>query len=102
MTYYIETKDGQVSQVDNIMDWARYFSADDRVVAKTELAGVEVSTVFLGLDHNFGEGPPILYETMVFGGPLDEEMERYHTRAEAAAGHEMMVARVRDAIAGVD
>lgn len=53
-----------------------------------------VSTVFLGLDHGWGEGPPVLYETMVFGGPLDGECERYCTRAEAVAGHALMVARV--------
>ena len=29
------------------------------------------------------DGPPLLYETMIFGGPLEEEQERYSTRAEA-------------------
>lgn len=32
-------------------------------------------------------------ETMVFGGPLDAEMERYSTWDEAVAGHAAMVAR---------
>ena len=39
-------------------------------------------------------GRPILYETMVFGGVLDQECERYYTRAEAIKGHAAMVARV--------
>jgi len=58
---------------------------------------VHVSTIFLGLDHRpwGAHGPPILFETMVFGGPLDQEQERYGTWEEAAAGHTAMVARVR-------
>jgi hypothetical protein len=32
-------------------------------------------------------GPAILWESMVFGGPLDGEQRRYATRAEADAGH---------------
>lgn len=45
-----------------------------------------VSTVFLGLDHAIS-GPPILFETMVFNGPMDGHQIRYHTREEALAGH---------------
>jgi hypothetical protein len=60
--------------------------------------GAEVSTVFLGLDYSFehhGRGP-ILWETMVFGGPLDEEMDRCGgTREQAEAMHAAMVERVR-------
>lgn len=57
---------------------------------------VSVSTVFLGVDHNFsGEGAPVLYETMVFGGSLDMESERYRTRDEAVAGHAKWVAAAR-------
>ena len=52
--------------------------------------------VFLGLDHSFGSGPPLLFETMVFGGPLDEEMDRYTTWDEAEAGHKAMVKRVQE------
>ncbi|MCK4858907.1 MAG: hypothetical protein KAT58_13115 [candidate division Zixibacteria bacterium] len=58
-----------------------------------------VSTVFLGLDHNFsGEGHPVLFETMVFGeSPLADEQERYCTWDEAVAGHAAMVKRVKEA-----
>lgn len=49
---------------------------------------VEVSTVFLSLDHNFTlEGPPILFETMVFGGQHDHYQRRYRTLGEAKKGH---------------
>lgn len=48
---------------------------------------VEVSTVWLGIDHNFGFGAPLIFETMVFGGAYDQECVRYHTEKEALAGH---------------
>jgi len=50
--------------------------------------------VFLGLNHSFGEGPPLLFETMVFGGALDQEQARYTTWEQAEAGHKQMLARV--------
>lgn len=63
------------------------------IVAKTKIDdAVEVSTVFLGLDHNYGDGPPILFETMIFGGPHDHWQDRYHTWTQAVAGHDQVVA----------
>lgn len=56
---------------------------------------VEISTVFLCLNHNHGVGQPILYETMVFGGKKDGYMRRYITRQEAKKGHEETVAMVK-------
>jgi hypothetical protein len=47
----------------------------------------QISTVFLALDHNWGEGPPVLFETMIFGGPLDQFQWRYCTWEEAEEGH---------------
>lgn len=75
----------------DLMTWARWLEKGNRVVAKTTLPGCEVSTVFLGLDHSFGSGPPLLFETMVFGGPFDQEQDRYSTWAEAEAGHARIV-----------
>jgi hypothetical protein len=43
--------------------------------------------VFLGTDHSFGDGPPLLWETMIFGGKHDEFQERYSNLADAKAGH---------------
>lgn len=57
---------------------------------------VEVSTVWLGLNHRFiGEGPPLIFETLVFGGPLDGHMDRYPNEVAALAGHDQMVAECR-------
>ena len=67
-------------------------------VALTYVGDARISTVYLfGIDHQFGDGPPLLYETLVFDGLLDGEMKRYTTQKQAKAGHKAMVARVRRA-----
>jgi hypothetical protein len=61
-----------------------------------------VSTVFLGLDHNFfGRSDPVLFETMIFGGPLDGDQWRYCSYDEAERGHAEAVAQARIAAAQV-
>ena len=84
--------------VDDLIEWGRWIEKANRHVAQDRVGDVQISTVFLGLDHSFGQpGPPILFETMVFGGPLDSEMERYATWEEAEIGHKAMLERVRAA-----
>jgi len=78
------------------------FSEDQRRVALTTVenpltGNADVSTVFLGLDHSFGGGPPQIFETMVFGGLYDEEQIRYSTWDEAVAGHNKMVEAIQNA-----
>jgi hypothetical protein len=54
---------------------------------------VRISTVFLGIDHNHsGRGPPVLWETMIFGGPHDGYQRRYTSRGAAFEGHNVAVA----------
>ncbi len=82
----------------DLMEWARIFEDPEyKRVAETTLPdGTWVSTVWLGLDHQYGDGPPLIFETMVFQDKdnLDErDQERYSTEAEALAGHEAMVER---------
>jgi hypothetical protein len=90
--------DGQPLPCDDLLVWARWFEEADRLVALDEpVSGQKVSTVFLGLDHQFGKGRPILWESMVFGGPLDGEQQRYMSRDQAVAGHARLVAQVRRA-----
>lgn len=67
----------------------------DRRVAKDEFGDVMVSTVFLVLNHAFGDGPPLWFETMVFGGPDDQYCDRYTTWDEAKAGHDAVVAKLK-------
>lgn len=51
---------------DDLLEWGKFMESGDRIVAKTQIDEVLVSTVFLGLDHNFGPGEPLLFETMIF------------------------------------
>lgn len=60
---------------------------DRRLVGREERNGITVSTVFLGLDHSYGDGSPLLFETMIFGGEHDEWQDRCSTWAEAEAMH---------------
>lgn len=85
-----------------LMQWARWMElsrADNSFrVAETMVGDLWVSTVFLGLDHRFvGDGPPIVFETMVFSGEhgYDENMARYCTYDEALDGHNTLVASLR-------
>lgn len=67
-----------------------------RRVAETIIGDIRVSTVFLGLDHSFGGGPPLLFESMAFGLPGDDEwQERCTTWEEADAMHAAMCERAR-------
>jgi hypothetical protein len=76
--------------------WGLWMETAVRRVALTTTENGEVSTVFLGLDYSFGEpGGPILFETRVFGGELDQEMDRYRTWEEAEAGHREFVSRIQ-------
>lgn len=86
---------GKKVQPASLMEWARYFETADRHVGLTKCFFGEISTVFLGLNHNCGTGPPLIFETMVFGGPLDEDMDRYATYGEAEKGHIKWVRKVR-------
>jgi hypothetical protein len=64
-----------------------YGRAEHRTVDRTERDDITVSTVFLGLNHNYGDGPPLIFETMIFGGPNDGWQDRCSTWAEAEAMH---------------
>ena len=53
----------------------------------TPRGDVCVSTVFLGLNHAFGNEPPELFETMIFGGLHDQHQERCSTWEQAEEMH---------------
>ena len=79
------------------LEWARAFQSMNRRVAEDFVGDVHVSTVFLGIDHNWGQrNQPVLFETMVFGGKYDQEQERYCTWDEAEAGHQRWLAKVKE------
>lgn len=68
---------------------------DYRVVARDFVGKVEVCTVWLGFDHSFRGRAPVLFETVVFGGRMDQYHRRYTDEAAARTGHAKVLASVR-------
>jgi len=90
--YILEGK--QPKKVDDILEWAKSFETQSRIVEQTNIGDIKVSTVFLGIDHSFNRGKPILFETMIFGGDEDGYQERYSTWDEAVDGHKFACEKV--------
>lgn len=84
--WYRLNDDHTVSPCGEIPD--KDWRSERRIIGRTPMPnGVHVSTVFLGLDHAMFGGPPVLFETMIFGGEHDEYQERYQTYESAQEGH---------------
>jgi hypothetical protein len=84
------------------VEWVKAWAALDRQVAIDRLPLAVVSTTFLGLDHNFwGEGPPLIFETMVFADKrLQGTMVGYQGRTSTWDEAEAMHAEVMKALLG--
>lgn len=80
---------------DDLIDWAKWFEKADRIVSNDQVRDARVSTVFLGVDHAFGNEHPQLFETMIFGGDREGERQRYATWDEAEAGHKRIVEELK-------
>ena len=86
----------------DVIKWAMWCETADRHVGGDLLGPYWISTVFLGLDHNYAmSGPPLLYETMIFkiiNPPHIMQrylIERYATWNEAKEGHDKAVEAVK-------
>lgn len=103
MDKYILNAKGEPEVAESLETWGRWVETADRTVAINVNEYYVVSTVFLALDHNFHDGTPLLFETMVFrsdgkggfyhepeGGLQDLDSNRYSTREEALEGHHEM------------
>lgn len=91
--YILNGQGDPVPEPDTIR-WAQWFegSTNQRRIAFTQIEErVKVSTVFLGLDHGWEGGPPVLWETMIFGGKHDSDMWRYTSKDDALIGHDYAV-----------
>jgi hypothetical protein len=94
--HYILDDDHNIIEVD-LLTWGRWLekAKDVRRVKQDfiedSLLKIEynVSTVFLGIDHNFSDddGPPVLFETMIFGEAGEEYCDRCCTWDEAIEMH---------------
>jgi hypothetical protein len=111
LPYY--RRDG--TKYNDVLEWARDFEKERHIGSTTLWWGGWVSTVWLGLDHSFRRGPPLIFESMTFKPALtlkaigidgfkivvpalthgysELDCDRYSTEAEALAGHKRMVRR---------
>jgi len=94
---YILDEQQQPVPEPSLVQWCLWMDqhADQLQLAIDAVAGVRISTVFLGMDHGYTPQQPVLWETMIFGGPLDRQQVRYTSQAEALVGHQEAVWRVR-------
>jgi hypothetical protein len=94
-------RDGVPVPCEDVLEWGRWLCGADRIVGHTKFPGVcEVATDFVGLDRSSGEASsPVLWETVVDGGPINLETWRYSSAEEARNGHEEQASRVRQLIA---
>lgn len=78
----------------NVMEYARLHEDPDYyLIGRTDVDQAQVSTVWIGINMNYSnDGPPIIFETMIFGGPLADYTWRYVTEDDARAGHAHAVA----------
>lgn len=99
----------------SLRQWCKLHDRIEYVrVAEDTIGPYWISTVWLGLDHGWGEGPPMIFETMVFGEPEwhdgfefkntqiegrmlrpDFDQRRYSTLREARIGHAELVTEVK-------
>lgn len=95
--YYILNQNNDPLLCNDSVQWGRWFAnGGNRLVAFYQNGDVRVSTIFLGIDHSCRRGPPILFETMIFGGELNGLTRRCATWVEAEDQHFAVVRAVRN------
>lgn len=96
---YVLDEYRHVVEEPSLMAWGRWLEDPaNRVVGWTLInSEVEVQTAFLGLDlaRRGRRGPPVLFETMISGGPLDGWYWRYSSWDDAETGHKAAVRKAR-------
>lgn len=86
---------------EDIGEWGLFMGSPERIVKQEIIGGYFVSTVFLGIAHNFSDNfPPLLFETMIFddsemGADIPDSVldyqERCSTWEEAEKQHQEAV-----------
>lgn len=101
LTYY-DRKGGALT----LEEWAKLHEDPEykRVKRSFFPDGVEVSTVWLGTDHNFTRYPgstghvPWFFETKILGGEFDGQKIHHPSEDAAVAGHDRIVEKLRSAL----
>lgn len=63
-----------------------------RVLAQDQIGDLHISTIFTGIDRNFGRGAPVLFETVVFGLPDELHPQWHHSSWDEAMDHHRQLA----------
>lgn len=97
--YILDTHKRPIAMSD-VIEWAEWMGTHEHehLLAEDLIGETRVSTIFLGYacwPTEFHPDSPILWETMIFGGPYDRDQFRYMSHDEAMAGHAAAVALVR-------
>lgn len=95
--YLLDPVTGDPVKCDDLLRWATEFERFNRRIAWDRIEKFTVSTVFLGLDHNFaGNGPPILFDL-----PNTSFLAAARNIADALAEQERLVEQLRELKAAV-
>src|SRR5262245_37646077 len=91
---YVVDAEGEPQVEPDFDRWQAWMQWNDQPLAETHVArGVWVTTRFMGFDQRgIKIGAPLLWETMIFGGPHDLHQQRYTSEADALKSHERAVA----------
>jgi hypothetical protein len=95
---YVLDERGDAVRASGLLSWARWMEDHkaDCHLGSDQIGNAFVSTIFLGLDMRWmlrqnNQHAPLLWETMVFGGPYDLHQQRYVSRRDALEGHRRIV-----------
>ena len=98
--YILGGKDEHEAVESDAASWAQWFH-ENRLACRVGLNhfdNVTISTVFLGLDHNFNGGHPHLFETMLFYKKDSVECCRCTTWTQALDQHKHMIEFARNSL----
>lgn len=101
---YILDENHKLVPVKNVLEWAEWYEKSLNRIQKQDFVNeglfkhIKVSTIFIGCDYMHNDYlslPPILWETMIFGGQHDGYQERYESYEDAMKGHQKALELVR-------
>jgi hypothetical protein len=100
--YILDAQDRPVAvgeDEESIYQWAIWYEDINRIVKQEKAGDFFISTVFLGVDYGLN-GPPVLWESIVFRDGQELECDRCSgNREQAEALHEVMVNRAKALVA---
>lgn len=100
--WFILDDKGEPVPATGLMQWERQYINPLRKVKQEWIKNVRISTIFLGLDHAWGGGPPLLWETMTFSNRKNWNQECRRCaggREQAEAMHAQMCDLVKTKLA---